>query len=448
MSTSTATRSTSTPSPETWSSSLAGEYRRTVTDNPYIRIRPSRLQALFLAWPGRELLYGGAAGGGKSVALLAGALQYAHVPGYAALLLRRTFADLNLPGALIPLSHEWLQGTDAKWDGNEHRWTFPSGASLSFGYMASEADKYRYQSSEFQYIGFDELTQFTASMYLYPFSRLRKSDRMPVPLRVRGATNPGGGGHDWVKARFLDSPHPARRFIPARLEDNPHLDRAAYEESLAVLDPVTRAQLRHGDWKVRPEGNLFKREWFDVVDADRVPVLKDVVRCWDLAATTEEEGGRDWLVGTKMGVCDRTYYVLHVVRDRTTPEGVERLIRRTAAADTDGVKVRIEQEGAASGKIVRGHFLRLLDGYDARFTGIPRTSKVNRAGPFSAACERGDVVLVRGGWNESWLDEVTAFPQDGVPDDQVDSASGAYQALAGGVRQFTPADWSKVVSYR
>jgi predicted phage terminase large subunit-like protein len=446
---STATRSTSTPSPETWSNSLAGEYRRTVTDNPYIRIRPSRLQALFLAWPGRELLYGGAAGGGKSVALLAGALQYAHVPGYAALLLRRTFADLNLPGALIPLSHEWLQGTDAKWDGNEHRWTFPSGASLSFGYMASEADKYRYQSSEFQYIGFDELTQFSLSMYLYPFSRLRKSDRMPVPLRVRGATNPGGGGHDWVKARFLDSPHPARRFIPARLEDNPHLDRAAYEESLAVLDPVTRAQLRHGDWKVRPEGNLFKRHWFDVVDSDRVPVLKDVVRFWDLAATPEDESpDPDWTAGVKMGMCDRTYYVLHVVRDRLRPEGVERLIRRTAEADTDEVKVRFEQEGAASGKMNRSYYLRLLDNYDARFEGIPRKSKVARAAPFSAASERGDVKVVRGPWLEPFLDELSAFPQQGVHDDQVDAASGAYQALAGGVRQFTPADWSKVVSYR
>lgn len=298
--------------------------------------------------------------------------------------------------------------------------------------------------------GFDELTQFTRTMYLYMFSRVRKAETMNVPLRVRAATNPGGAGHDWVRQRFIDAgTESGRRFVPARLEDNPYLDRASYEESLAELDPVTRAQLRHGDWNVRPEGNLFNRDWFEVIEPDRVPVLKETVRAWDLAATTEEEAADpDYVAGVKLGVVGRTYYVLHVARDRLTPQGVERLITRTAAADTDAVRVRIEQEGAASGKIVRGHFLRLLDGYDARFTGIPRTSKLNRAGPFSAACERGDVKIVRGAWNEAFLDELCAFPQEGMHDDQVDAASAAYQALAGGVRQFTPADWGKIVSYR
>jgi predicted phage terminase large subunit-like protein len=312
--------------------------------------------------------------------------------------------------------------------------------------MQTENDKYRYQSSEFQYIGFDELTQFARTMYLYPFSRLRKREGMNVPLRVRGATNPGGSGHDWVMQRFLIEDAPGRRFIPARLEDNPYLDREQYEASLSVLDPVTRAQLRHGDWKVRAEGNLFKRDWFEIIDPDRVPVLKDVVRCWDLAATTEDEADDpDYVAGVKMGVSGSTYYVMHVARDRLTPQGVERLISRTAAADTDAVKIRIEQEGAASGKIVRSHFLRMLDGYDARFTGIPRNSKLTRAGPFSAACERGDVKIIRGTWTEAFLDELGAFPQEGVHDDQVDAASGAYAALAGGVRQFTPADWGKVI---
>lgn len=353
-------------------------------------------------------MYGGAAGGGKSVALLAGALQHVTVPGYSALLLRRTFADLNLPGALIPLSHEWLQGTDAKWDGNEHRWTFPIGATVTFGYLQTDVDKYRYQSSAFQYIGFDELTQFTRPMYLYPFSRLRKPEGMTVPLRVRSATNPGGAGHEWVRERFLDAKEPGRRFIPASLEDNPFLDRVAYEASLAELDPVTRAQLRHGDWQVRPEGNLFKRQWFTTLDPGRVPALTEVVRAWDLAATADAEADDpDYLAGVKIGRDDdKNYYVLHVIRERLTPEGVEKVVRSTASVDGRGVKVRIEQEGAASGKIVRSHFTRLLDGYDARFTGIPRQAKLVRAGPFSAACESGRVFLVRGKWNEAYLDEL------------------------------------------
>ena len=117
-----------------------------------------------------EALYGGAAGGGKSDALLMAALQYVDVPGYAALLLRRTYADLALPGALMDRAAEWLSGTDAKWNGQEKSWSFPSGATTTFGYMATDADKYRYQSAEFQFIGWDELTQFPSDPYLYMLS--------------------------------------------------------------------------------------------------------------------------------------------------------------------------------------------------------------------------------------------------------------------------------------
>lgn len=414
----------------------------TVTTNRFIPVAPTEPQAYFLTVPVREVMYGGAGGGGKSVALLAAALQYVDVPGYAALLLRRTFPDLNLPGALIPLAHEWLQGTEAAWNDNEKQWTFPSGATVNFGYLQTEVDKYRYKSSEFQFIGFDELTQFSQTQYRYLFTRLRRKAGVSTPLRMRSATNPGGPGHDWVFNRFIGGggcDGDKRLFIPAQLEDNPYLDAEAYEESLAETDPVTRRQMRHGDWYVRPEGNLFKRHWFTFIDADRVPALEDCVRSWDLAATTEEEADDpDYVAGVKIGKVGRTYYVLHAVRDRLTPQGVGKLIYNTAIGDTRNVKVRIEQEGAASGKIVRYHYTQMLDGFDAHFLGVPRTTKIMRAGPFSAACERGDVRVVRGLWNEAYLDELCAFPQEGVHDDQVDASSGAYGQLAG-----DPAPWDQ-----
>jgi hypothetical protein len=218
-------------------------------------------QALALAYPAAELFYGGAAFGGKSVALLAGALQYIDVPGYAALLLRRTFPDLNKPKALIPLSHEWLAGTEARWNEQKHQWTFPSGATLSFGFLDTERDKYTYQGAAYQYIGFDELTQFTKTMYLYLFSRLRRVEGFPVPLRMRAASNPGGIGHEWVRKRFI-APHndPERVFIPAKLEDNPHADQEQYEKSLNHLDTVERLRLRHGDWDVVEKNGVFNAE--------------------------------------------------------------------------------------------------------------------------------------------------------------------------------------------
>ena len=181
-----------------------------------------------------------------------------------------------------------------------------------------------------------------------------------------------------------------------------------------------------------PEGGYFRRDWFKVIDADRVPRIIEDVRAWDLAATLEGENGNDdpdFLAGARMGRGDDgRYYLRHVHTDRTTPRGVETTVRQFAYSDGRRTSIRIEQEGAASGKIVKDYYERMMDGWDCRFTGIPRGSKFVRSKPFNAACERGDVFLVAGEWNEGFLAEATAFP-NGTHDDQVDAAVGAYEAL-------------------
>jgi hypothetical protein len=192
---------------------------------PYCPHVPHPAQARFLAYEGREALYGGAAGGGKSDALLMAALQYAHLPGYRALLLRRTFADLALPGALMDRAREWFQPRGARWMDREKTWHLPSGASITFGYLATERHKYRYQSSEFHFVGFDELTQFTESQYTYLFSRQRRVAGLEIPIRMRAGTNPGGVGHEWVMGRFL-----------------PHLEPAEREEKLSNVDRSDRRE--------------------------------------------------------------------------------------------------------------------------------------------------------------------------------------------------------------
>lgn len=413
--------------------------RKTVIENPYIPKMdgkfPSAPQAFFLTAPIDEILYGGAAGGGKSAGILAAGLQYVDYPGYDALIVRRSYADLEKPGGLIPLSHVWLANKDCTYDGQTHRWTFPSGATLGFGHIQNDQSVVQdFQGSAFSYIGFDELTQFSLYQYRYlGFSRKRKLLGLPFPTRVRATSNPGGSGHEWVKARFITAIDSLKRlFIPAMLEDNPGLDRADYEQSLLELDPVTRRQLRHGDWDVRPEGNLFKREWFTGRMLSTAPIYNQRVRYWDLAATEPKQGtDPDFASGALLGSEDGKFIIENVKRFRESPRQVMQNVILTAKQDGVGVSIRIEQEPGSASKILIDDIARKLSAFDVR--GIPSVrSKQTRAKPFSAACERGDVSIVEGPWNEVFLDELCAF--GGIPshDDQVDAVTGAFNELAQG----------------
>jgi hypothetical protein len=234
-----------------------------------------------------EVFYGGAAGGGKSDWLLMAALQYVDVPGYNALVLRRTMTALSLPGALLPRAQEWLSGTAASWSSSRGEWSFPAGSTLTFSYLEHEDDVYRYQSTDFQFIGFDELTHFSQGQYTYMFSRLRRPSQGPlskVPLRQCSASNPGGPGHTWVKNRFVKPKRlPADRvFVPAKLDDNPSLDRANYRRSLQHLGDVLAAQLLDGDWGAF-EGAAYAgfRTDLHVIDPWPIPSEWERYECMD-----------------------------------------------------------------------------------------------------------------------------------------------------------------------
>ena len=142
--------------------------------NAFIPHGPTPRQAAFLMFDCLEAFYGGAGGGGKSDALLMAALQYADVPGYNALIIRRNIPDLAMPNALMDRAHAWLGGrNDAHWDESKKRWSFASGATLSFGHLEGTRDGDRYASAEFHFVAFDELTQFSEKQYLDLFARLR-----------------------------------------------------------------------------------------------------------------------------------------------------------------------------------------------------------------------------------------------------------------------------------
>ena len=418
--------------------SRIAEFHATIIENPYIPHKPTTKQAAFLLQSDIKTgFYGGAARGGKSEALLMAALQYVTEPNYAALLFRRTYKDLALEDAIMDRAERWLVNTDAKWEAQDKRWRFPSGATLAFGYLDTEKDKFRYQSAAYQFIGFDELTHFMESQYKYLFSRLTRLEGSKIPLRMRAASNPGGVGHEWVKALFI-VPSQAelkkrnRFFIPAYLEDNPYEDQKAYEESLNELDPVTHEQLRHGNWDIAIEGNMFKRQWFDIQDSSpHIPPYK--VRFWDTAGTKD---GGDWTVGCLMSQTkDGTYCIENLIRVQEIPGEVDKLVLQTAKNDGYNVAIRMEQEPADSGKKVIADYALKLKGYD--FRGVPSSgSKVTRAKPFSSAASNDMVTIVSAAWNGDFLAELVAF-NNGVYDDIVDACSGAYIFLSQTKRHHT-----------
>lgn len=224
-------------------------------------------QAAFLLLDDFEAFYGGAAGGGKSDALLAAALQYVDVPGYAALILRKSFRQLDLPDSIMARSKEWLmphRANGVHWNDDAKRWTFPSGSTLTFGYLDQANDVYNYQGPAFQFVGWDELTQFEEGPYTYLFSRTRRRKDMQdlgIPIRHRSASNPGGIGHKWVHDRFITKDSLGENevrpvFIPAKVDDNPGLDVAEYKLSLGYLPETLQQQLLDGDWGVF-EGAAF-----------------------------------------------------------------------------------------------------------------------------------------------------------------------------------------------
>ena len=265
--------------------------------------RPQPKQAEFMARPEWEALYGGAAGGGKSDALVVEALRQVHIPHYKGLILRKTFPQLS---ELIDKSLNYYPRAfpKARYNDTKHTWTFPSGARIIFGSMQHTKDRLKYQGQAFDFIAFDELTHFTAEEYLYLFSRCRPNGP-GTRCYIRSTANPGGVGHGWVKERFITAAEPmtpiweditwqdptgaehrerrSRIFVPSSVFDNAALleHDPDYIARLAAMPEAERKALLYGDWntftgQVFTEWRNDSRHYDDrrgthVIDPFRVP---------------------------------------------------------------------------------------------------------------------------------------------------------------------------------
>ena len=228
-----------------------------------MNIEVTEKQDMFINADAFEVLFGGAAGGGKSHGQLIDALLYAlEYPRSSQILFRSTFSDLEK--SLIRKSRNLYPAKIANYNDSKHTWKLANGSIIDFGYIQYEKDVYQYQSAEYDVIRFDELTHFTEFEYTYMISRCRGAN--PYPKHVKSSTNPGGIGHTWVKKRFIDIGEPnvvhkckldtgeetTRIFIPSLVEDNKFLlkNDPDYVRRLDALPEKERKALKYGNWDI------------------------------------------------------------------------------------------------------------------------------------------------------------------------------------------------------
>jgi len=426
-------------------------------------------QEMWLASPADIAIFGGAAGGGKSYALLLEPLRHVTTnPLFSAVYFRRTTVQIRNPGGLWDASLKLYGETGAMPVQQPLEWRFPGGGKVKFAHLEHDTSVLDWQGSEIPLIGFDELTHFTASQFWYLLSRNRSM--CGVRPYVRASCNPDADS--WVaeliawwidpetglpipervgKLRWFirlddvliwaDDPaellarHPksapkSLTFVPAKLTDNKALMAAdpGYLANLMALPRVERERLLGGNWKVRPAaGMYFRRGWCNVIDA--APAGMIVKRGWDLAATAKTEtNDPDWTAGTKIGrTKEGRYVVLDHVRLRGTPNEVERLLLNTASDDGRSVEISLPQDPGSAGKSLAFAQVKMLTGYTVRVS--PETGdKETRFGPFSSQAEAGNVDVLRGAWNSDWFAGLEAFPE-GKHDDDADSTSRAFNAV-------------------
>lgn len=350
-------------------------------------------------------------------------------PSYSALILRKTFVDLNQPEGILNRAQEWLFGKPGvTWQAQHNRFSFESGAVLQFGHCNGPKDHLKYRGGKYNIVAWDELTDFPEEQYTFLFSRQRRTEGSDLPLVTLAASNPGGPGHAWVRDRLVKSKVPDRLFIPASYTDNPHLDQSAYGETLDRLLPIERARIKYGDWDVLDTPTLFDLAWFTYYE--KLPEEPSVsIRAWDTAATP---GAGDYTVGVKLVKIGKRIFVDDVVRGQWGPADVEKVQLDTAARDGNTTIIALEEEPGSAGKRMNQVLRRSLAKYHViseRNTG----DKYVRAVPLARACSNGLVSVARRGWTSDFITELTAFTGDenlDKNDDIVDAAALGYNVLA------------------
>ena len=438
-------------------------------------------QTDFLSSPADIVVFGGAAGGGKTYGELMEAVRHIDNRNFGAVIFRRESSQIANEGGPWDTAQEMYTPLGAKFvTSPKHIAKFPSGAKVTFSHMQHEKHTKQWDGSQIPLIMFDELQHFTAKQFWYMFSRNRSTCGVrpymratcnPDPdsflltllewwinqetgdpiiersgvirwlVRIDGAVHWGDSKEELqekfgknAKGRWIAKPK-SFTFIMSSLEDNQALLDADpdYEANIEALLDYEKKRLK-GNWFARPTaGELFKRQYFEIVEEFDTRDIMESIRYWDRAATepNEENEDPDWTVGLHMHrLVDCSLIIVDVARDRCEPAGVEELIDVSADMDEDDVVMGFEQEPGASGKIEVAHYVRKYT--DKQVEVFPKTkAKLTCWKPLARAAKKGKIKILKAPWNAAFFAEaesVTDGSQAGH-DDQIDAAAGAYNYL-------------------
>lgn len=433
-------------------------------------------QTAFLECTADVAFYGGAAGGGKSYALLLEVLRHWDNERFGAVIFRRNSTQIRNEGGMWDESLSLYTQLGAHPREAYLDWEFPSGARLKFSHLEHERTVYDWHGAQIPMIGFDELTHFTESQFIYMMSRNRSTSG--VPAYIRATMNPDvtswvrkwidwyidpktgfpipersgkirwfirkdgvmywGDSRAELVARFPGEEPKTFTFIPSKVTDNRILMEKdpGYIANLKALSKVERERLLDGNWNIKASaGNFFRREWMEIVEV--IPAgWTHAVRYWDRAATKPSETNKDpdWTRGLKMlkyrdGLC----IVVDLRSMRDTPAKVETLVKTTASHDGRKTTVVLEQDPGSAGVADVSNMAKVLMGYPVKVR-KPTKDKATRAKPVSSGAEHGNIKVLRAPWNEDFFAELEQFsdnPDEYNHDDIVDVFSGAYNELAG-----------------
>lgn len=441
-------------------------------------------QETFLSTSADIAIYGGAAGGGKTYALLLEAARHTNNPKFGAVIFRRQSIQITQEGGLWDSSYEvyrGIKGTIPKTYPRYH-WKFKSGARIGFAHIDGDKDLGKWQGSQIALIGFDELTHFTKKQFFYMMSRNRSASR--IEPYIRATCNPDADswvaefiswwidqdtgypiqersgvirymvhindiiswfdtedeGIDFAKQHGLDE-YKAKKsvksvtFIASTLQDNKILmeNDPGYLANLLALTEVEKERLLNGNWKIKPSaGSYFKRTQIGDILTSIPNDIVAICRGWDLAATDEDENKEAaYTAGVLIAkrACGR-FLVLDVVNKQLKAGDVRKLVMTTAQADNVKyrkyctVRQRLPQDPGQAGKEQAGSYIEMLAGYNV--VARPESgSKESRAEPMAAQWQQGFFDVMEGEWNEEYFNQLESFPESKFKD-MVDAGSSAF----------------------